>query len=123
MRITTIEELAAYLRAEIVRLQTELATVADSDGGDVASSLHRVHVDGELAAVQKALAMVSDDAFADGERDRARSDERLLAGAVDPYGEQGGTDWATAGVAAEVPWPGGADATSAPEPERPHAAR
>lgn len=84
MRISAIEELVHYFQSEITRIQAELATLTGSE--DPASSVRKVYLDGELAALQKAQAMVTDDEFAKNERRLAQSDERLqrdLASAAD----------------------------------------
>ena len=105
MRITTIDELAAYLRTEIVRIQAEQAALTEVPDGDGAS--RRLHLEGALAAVQKTLAMVSDDAFADIERRRAADDDRLLGGADALARQPDGTPEAgPVGVAVEREWPG-----------------
>ena len=108
MRITSIDELAAYLRTEIVRIQAEQATLREDPDGDAASPPRGMHLDGQLAAVQKTLAMVSDDAFADVERRRTAADDRLVTGAGAGKGEADATPGANpVGVAVEREWPGG----------------
>ncbi len=107
MRITTIDELAAYLRTEIVRIQAEQATLREDSDGDAASPLRGMHLDGQLAAVQKTLAMVSDDAFAGVERQRAAGDERLIGGVGGGTGQALPTPGTKpVGVAVEREWPG-----------------
>ncbi len=73
MRITTIDELESYLRTEAARIQAELAALAETDGDDATSLVRSVYLDGELAAVQKTLVMMTDDAFAYSQRRRAQS--------------------------------------------------
>ena len=103
MRITTIEELVAYLRSEIVRIQAEKAVLQEETGN--ASSSLDVHLDGELAAVQKTLVMVSDDAFAQDERERALSDDRLRPSSVPLASEHAASAASPAGAAVEPQWP------------------
>jgi hypothetical protein len=106
VRITTIDELAAYLRTEIVRIQAEQAALREAPEGDGVSPSQGMHLEGALAAVQKTLAMVSDDAFADIERRRVADDDRLLGGADALAGQPDGTPGAgPVGVAVEREWP------------------
>ena len=107
MRITTINELAAYLRTEIVRIHAAQATLGQDAGGDGSSRSRTVHLDGQLAAVQRTLAMVSDDAFADVERQAVASDDRLRPGAAAIDVEETECSGAApVGVAVTPDWPG-----------------
>ena len=109
MRITTIDELAAYLRTEIVRINAEQGESAGDVSGDGSALSRTVHLDGQLAAVQKTLAMVTDDAYADVARDAVSFDDRLRPGGAGMRSEgyEGAKKAAPAGVAVAPEWPGG----------------
>lgn len=100
MRIATMEELAAYLRSEIARIQANQATAAEADHDDQETALLAAHLEGELAAVQKTLVMVSDDEFADVQRERARNE-----GPLRPATSEAGDSSVVAPVALAPPWP------------------
>jgi hypothetical protein len=103
LRITTIEELAAYLRTEAARIQAEQLAAAEGDA-DSPTKWQRVkHLEGELAAVQKTLVMVSDDSFADVQRERALTDSPLRS--ADSSEAGGGEPNPVAPVALTPPWP------------------
>ena len=108
MRITTIDELTAYLRTEVLRIEAEQATLREDPHDEGVSALRGTHLDGQLAAVQKTLAMVSDDTFADVQRRRAAADERLRGGAGTQAAKPDETSEASpVGVAVEREWPHG----------------
>lgn len=113
MRITTIDELAAYLRTEAARIQAEQLKATSGNAQDRASWLRLGHLEGELAAVQKTLVMVTDDTFADVQRERAVTDSPLRAAATtDAEGDNASP---VAPVALGPPWPR-ADDAGVPDP-------